>query len=218
MGAHVASKSAGSGPAWLAGPRALALIGGSVAIVLLLFAAAIWAQQSTANDLRRAQGEFTATRAAVVSHAAVMRAQGERLLATAQRSTSAHRQHWIDDAGKMTADAARLDDTARLLGNQGALLGMHPGQSVRSDLSFVHSAGDALISEGKQLVAHGRAMREHALAMEELARTSETDITPADVALLRDGAQRISDAGERTRSVGALLSQVGGQFMRSIGR
>ncbi len=218
MSTHVASKSARWGSAWLVRPRVLALIGGSIATVLLLFGAAIGAQQSTANDLQRAQGELTATRATVVSHAAVMRAQGERLLATAQRSASAHRQHWIDDARQMTADAARLDDTARLLRNQGALLGMHPGQSVRSDMSFVQSAGAALVSEGEQLVVHGRAMREHASAMDDLARAGETDITPADAALLRAGAERISEAGERTRSVGGLLSQVGGQLMRSIGR
>lgn len=218
MGAHIASKSAGSGSAWLARPRVLALIGGSIATVLLLFAAAIGAQQGTANDLQRAQGELAATRDTVVSHAAAMRVQGERLLATAQRSTSAHRQHWIEDSRQMTADAARLDDTARLLGNDGALLGMHPGQSVRSDLSFAQSAGAALVSKGEQLVVHGRAMREHASAMDDLARASETDITAADAALLRAGAERISEAGERTRYAGALLSRVGAQFMRSIGR
>ena len=218
MGARVASKSAASGSTWLARPRVLVLIGGSVAIVLLLFAAAIVAQQNTANDLQRAQGELVATRAAVVSHAAAMRAQSDGLLATARRSTSVHRQHWIDDARQMATEAARLDDTARLLGNQAALLGEHPGQTVRSDLSFVHTAGDAIVSEGDQLLAHGRAMREHALAMEEFARSSETDITPADVGLLRDGADRILDAAERTRSVGTLLTQVGEQFMRSIGR
>ena len=218
MGARVVSTPAPSGSRWLARPRVLVISGAAVAVVALLFAAAISAQQSTAAELQRAHDELGVTREAVVAHAAAMRAQSDRLMVTAQRSSSAHRQHWIDDASGMATEAARLDDTARLLGNQAALLGEHLGRSVRSDLSFVHSAGDALVSEGDQLLVHGRAMREHAIAMEEFARSSETDITPADVALLRDGADRLTDAGERTRSVGILLSQVGEQFMRSIGR
>ena len=203
---------------WLAMPRVLVPIAGAAAVVVLLFAAALWAEASTEQALAGAQADLAATRGVISSHAATMRAHGQRLLEVTQASTSLHRAHWVGDAQQMLADAARLDDTARLIGSQAALLGQHPGQTVRSDLSFVHSTGVGLVAEGDQLVMHGQAMREHALAMEELGRVSETDIATADADLLRDGADRLVDAGERTRAVGALLRSIGEQFMRSLGR
>lgn len=56
---------------------------------------------------------------------------------------------------------------------------------------------------------------------EELQRAHDELIATRkaiDVALLRDGADRVTNAGERTRSVGSLLSQVGDRFTRSLGR
>jgi hypothetical protein len=199
-------------------PRVLLPVGGAVALVVVLAAAALSSERTTEADLARAQGELGLARDAIVTHAAVLRTQGQRLLQVTQISTSAHREHWITDAQQMIADAATLDDTARTVGNQAALLGAHPGQAARIDLSFVHSTGAGLVAAGEQLVAHGAAMREHALAMEQLARLSDTDIAPTDVALLRDGADRVTDAGDRMRSVGGLLERVGEQFMRSLGR
>ena len=194
------------------------MIGGSGALVVLLFAAAIASQQGTARELEQAQAQLVEARVTVTAHATTMRTQGARLLAVAQGSKSAHQAHWTDDARAMIADAARLDATVSLLAAQAALLGEHPGASVRSDLGYVHTAGNALVAEGEQLAAHARSMREHSLAMEELARTSETDIAQSDAALLRDGAERVSDAGERTRSIGVALRDVGTQLMRSLGR
>ncbi len=213
-----AAATSASPISWLAMPRLLAVVAAAVGIVVLVFAAAIGAQQSTARELEQAQATLTATRATITAHAVVMRVQGEGLLTSARTTTSPHREHWIADAQAMIADAARLDATASLLANQAQLLGQHPGQSVRSDLAYIHGAGDALVAEGDRLVAHGTAVRTHAAAMEALAQTNETDIAQADAALLRDGADRITDAGERTRSIGLALRQVGERFMRSLGR
>jgi hypothetical protein len=186
--------------------------------VLLIWVAALSAERSTENALVSAQADLSVTRDSISSHAMTMRAQGQQLLQVTERSTSPHREHWVSDARIMIADAARLDDLARLIGNQAALLGRHPGQTVRSDLGFVHSTGEGLVDEGDELVTHGLAMREHGLAMEELARASETDIPAADGALLRKGADRLVDAGQRTRNIGALLRSVGEQSMRGLGR
>ena len=191
----------------------------AAAIVALIFGVAIQAQQETARELEQAQVQLGVMRTTITTHASVMRAQGEGLLASTRASTSPHRDHLIADAQAMIADAARLDATASLLASQARLLGQHPGQSVRSDLAYIHGAGDALVAEGDQLVAHGRTVRQHATAMEMLAQTTaEADIAATDAALLRDGADRMTDAGERTRSIGMALRRVGEQFMRSLGR
>lgn len=199
-------------------PRVLVPIAGAVVVVLLIWAAALSSARGQEDALIRAQADLAVARDAISSHAVTMRTQGQRLMQVTQRSTSPHREHWVGDAQTMITDAARLDDMARLIGNQAALLGGHPGQTVRSDLGFVMSAGEGLVAEGDQLVTHGRAMREHGLAMEELARASETDIPPADAALLREGADRLVEAGQRIRNVGALLRSVGEQNMRGFGR
>lgn len=203
---------------WVAMPRVLVPVGLAIALVFLLFAAALWADRSTEATLAGAQASLGATRDAIVAHATTMRGQGERLLQATTSSVSPHRDHWTSDARHMIADASRLETTAKLIESQARLLGQHPGRTVRSDLSFVHDAGDALVAEGDGLATHGQAMREHGRAMEDLARVSETDIAPADAALLRDGADRLIDAGTRTRVVGAALQRVGDQFMRSVGR
>lgn len=207
-----------SATSWLAHPRVLVLLIAAAAIIVLIFGLAIWAQQETARELEQAQAQLGETRTTITTHASVMRAQGEGLLASTQGSTSPHRDHVIADAQAMIADASRLDATASLLASQARLLGQHPGQSVRSDLAYIHGAGDALVAEGDQLVAHGRTVRQHAAAMEELAQTGAADIAATEAALLRDGADRVTDAGERTRSIGMALRRVGEQFMRSLGR
>jgi len=199
-------------------PRVLVPIGLATALVFLLFAAALWADRSTEETLAGAQADLGVTRDAIFAHATAMRGQGERLLQATTSSVSPHRDHWTSDARRMIGDAARLETTAKLVDSQTRLLGSHPGQTVRSNLSFIRDAGDALAAEGEGLITHGEAMREHGRAMEELARVNETDIAPADAALLRDGAERLIDAGTRTRAVGAALQRVGDQFMRSVGR
>ena len=203
---------------WLGMPRVLVPIGVATALVFLVFAAALSAEGSTEETLARAQADLAVTREAISAHSSTMRAQGERLLQVTTSSVSPHRDHWTSHAQQMIADASRLVATAKLIESQARLLGEHPGRTVRSDLTFVHSVGDGLVAEGDGLVTHGQAIREHGLAMEELARTSEMEIAPTDVALLRDGADRLIDTGARTRTVGAVLQSVGGQFMRSLGR
>lgn len=215
---HPAVTAASSAPSWLGGRRLIAVIAAGAAIVWLVFATAFWAQEGTARELEQAQTTLTMTRATITAHASVMRVQGERMLASAQSSKRPHREHWIADAQAMIADATRLDASASLLESQARSLGEHPGQSVRSDLAYIHGAGDALVVEGDQLVAHAATVRTHAGAMEVYAQDTETGIGPADAALLREGADRILDAGERTRSTGTALRQVGEQFMRSLGR
>jgi hypothetical protein len=203
---------------WLAMPRVLVPVGVAIALVFLLFSAAVLGERTTEETLAGAQAELRATRDAMSAHATTMRSQGEQLLQLTTSSESPHRDHWTSDARQMIADASRLETTARLIDSQARLLGAYPGSTVRSDLSFIHSVGDGLVAEGDGLVTHGQAMREHGLAMEELARVSETDITAADAALLRSGADQLVDAGQRTRSVGSLLQSVGDQLMRSLGR
>ena len=203
---------------WLAMPRVLVPIGLAIALVFVVFAAALSAQRGTEETLVGAQADLVVTRDAISAHATTMRAQGERLLQMTTSSVSPHRDHWMSDARQMIADASRLESTAKLIESQARLLGEHPGRTVRSDLGFIHGVGDGLVAEGDGLVTHGQAMREHGLAMEELARVSDTDITPADAALLRDGADRLIDTGARTRAVGAVLQSVGDQLMRSLGR
>jgi len=203
---------------WRAMPRVLVPIGLGTALVFFVFAAALWAGRSSQDTLAGAQADLMATREAISAHATTMRVQGERLLQATTSSVGPHRDHWMGDARQMIADASRLEITAKLIESQARLLGEHPGRTVRSDLSFVHDAGDALVAEGDGLATHGQAMREHGRAMEELAGVSETDIAPADAALLRDGADRLVDAGVRTRTVGAALQRVGDQLMRSLGR
>lgn len=199
-------------------PRVLVPVGLAITLVSLLFAATLSADRGTEATLREAQADLMVTRDAISAHATAMRGQGERLLHAVTSSVSVHRDHWIGDARKMIADASRLESTARMIDSQARLLGEHPGQTVRSSLGFAHDMGDALVGEGDGLTVHGQAMREHGRAMEELARISETDITPADAALLSSGADQLTDAGVRTRTVGTVLERVGDQFMRSLGR
>lgn len=204
---------------WLSLPRVLVPIAATVALVVLIGAAAIWAGRGTQEALAGVQADLSATRDVLSSHAAAMGAQGRRLLRVTERSRSPHREHWVSDAQRMIADAARLADTARMIGNQATLLGQHPEQqAVRPDLDFVRSTGEGLVAEGDRLVTHGQAMREHGLAIEELARASEVDIPPADAASLREGGERLVDAGQRTRTAGTLLRNVGEQRMRGLGR
>ena len=199
-------------------PRVLIPIGVGIALVFLLFAAALGAERGSQRTLVEAQADLVVTHETIAAHATTMRTQGARLLQLTTGSMSPHRDHWVSDARQMVADASRVETTARMIDSQARLLGEHPGQAVRSDLSFVHDTGNALVAEGDELVTHGQAMREHGLAMAELARASETDIAPADAALLRDDADRLIDAGVRTRTVGAALQRMGDQFMRSLGR
>jgi hypothetical protein len=203
---------------WLEMPRVLVPIGLAIALVFLVFAAALSAERSTEETLAGAQADLLVTRDVISAHATTMRVQGERLLQMTTSSESPHRDHWASDARQMIADALRLDATAKLIDSQARLLGEHPGSTVRSDLSFIHGVGDGLVAEGDGLVTHGQAMREHGLAMEELARVSETEIAAADAGLLRSGADQLVDAGQRARSVGSALQSVGAQFMRSLGR
>lgn len=204
--------------AWLQMPRLLAVVAAALAIVTAVFGVAIWAEQSTARELEGAQSEIEAARGVIATYASVMRTQAETLEASAGRSTGSHRGHWIDDARALTADADQLDAAAALLASQARLLGQHPGRSVRSDLGYVHGIGDALIAEGDRLVARAAVVRTHAADMALLAQDGDTEIAQADVSLLREGADRIADAGSRMRTIGAALRQVGEQFMRSLGR
>ena len=203
---------------WLSMPRVLLPIGVGTTLVFLLFAAALGAERSSQGTLDGAQAELVSTRGTIAAHATTMRIQGDRLLETTTSTMSPHRDHWVSDARQMVTDASRLETTAQLIDSQARLLGQHPGQAVRSDLSSVHDAGNALVAEGDELVSHGQAMREHGLAMAELARASETEIAPADAALLRGEADRLINAGVRTRTVGAALQRMGDQLMRSLGR
>ena len=196
-------------------PRVLIPIGVGIAIVFLLFAAALGAERGSQRTLVEAQADLVVTHETIAAHATTMRTHGARLLQLTTGSMSPHRDHWVSDARQMVADASRVETTARMIDSQARLLGEHPGQAVRSDLSFVHDTGNALVAEGDELVTHGQAMREHGLAMAELARASETDIAPADAALLRDDADRLIDAGVRTRTVGAALQRMGDQFIEA---
>lgn len=203
---------------WLEMPRVLVPVGLAIALVSVPFAATLWVDRGTEEALAEAHADLLITRDAISAHATAMRGQGERLIRAAPSSVSVHRDHWIGDAREMIADASRLETTARMIDSQARLLGRHPGQTVRSSLSFAHDAGDALVAEGAGLMVHGQAMREHGRAMVERARVRETDITTADATLLSAGADRLIDAGVRTRTVGEALQRVGDQFMRSLGR
>ena len=178
---------------------------------------------STPGAGRRAQGTLVEARADLVvthetiaAHAMTMRSQGVRLLQLATGSMNPLRDHWVTDARQMVADGARLETTARMIDSQTKLLGEHPGQAVRSDLSFVHDTGTALVAEGGELVTHGQAMREHELA--ELASVSDADLAPAGTALVSADPGRLIDAGVGIRTVGAALQLMGDRFMRSLGR
>jgi len=203
---------------WLAWPRLAIVLVAAAAVVALSFGLAISAEQQAARQLEDAQAELAGARSAIAAHATVMRTQGEALVAAAQSSTGPNRDHVILDAQSMIADAARLDATASLLASQARLLGEHPGQSVRSNLAYIHETGAALVTEGDQLVAQAAAVRDHAAGMEALAGAGGDDIVARSITMLRDDADRLADAGQRTRSIGAALSQVGEQFMRSLGR
>ena len=205
-------------PSWFSMPRVLIPVGVGTTIVFLFFAAVLGAERGPEGTLVEAQAGLSVTHETIAAHAMTMRTQGARLLQLTTGSMSPHREHWVSDARGMAADVTWLETTERMIESQARLLGEHPGQAVRSDLSFVHDTGSALVSEGDELVIHGQAMREHGLAMAELARASGTDIAPADAALLRDDADRLVDAGVRTRTVGAALERMGEQFMRSLGR
>lgn len=203
---------------WLAWPRITVVVTAALVVVALIFGVAISADQQNARQLEDAQAELGTARTAIAAHAQVMRTQGEALVAAAQSSTSPYRDDVIADAQSMIADAARLDGTVSLLANQARLLGQHPGQSVRSNLTYIHQTGDALVAEGDQLVAYAATIREHAAAMDALAGSGAADIVSRTAALLRDGAGRLIDAGQRTRSIGVTLGQAGDRFMRSLGR
>ena len=189
-------------------PRVLIPIGGVIAVAFLLFAAALGAERSSQGTLVEARADLVVAQEMAASHATTMRTQGVRLLQATTGSTSPHRDHWVTDARRMVADGSRLETTARMIDSQTRLLGEHPGQAVRSDLSFVHDTGTALMAEGNELETHGQAMREYGLA----------DAAPADAALVRADADGLINAGVRTRTVGVALQQMGDQFMRSLGR
>jgi len=193
---------------WFSLPRVILPIGLGTALVFLLFAGAVGAKRGSQVTLVAAQADLALTHETIAAHALTMRTQAARLLQLTTNSMSPHRDHWMRDAREMVADASRIETTARMIESQARLLGEHPGQAVRSDLSFVHDTGTALMAEGNELETHGQAMREYGLA----------DAAPADAALVRADADGLINAGVRTRTVGVALQQMGDQFMRSLGR
>lgn len=185
-----------------------ALVVGLLVLLLLGW----WLTGTSSSDLNRSSSAMREAQSAASDHAAAMRGLVRRLSAGAGPSgtPSAAAQQLIDGA-------ARLDNLALLLGNQAALLGPHPGQSVRTDVTFVHHTGDAVVAEAEAVIAHGQAMRDQAAVIGGLAR-SESSATADDALLLEEGATQLIDAGERARRAGVLLQQSGSQFMRSLGR
>lgn len=189
-------------------------IGGVVAIVLITVGA-IAIQRAHPSDVGITQAVLSDASRAVAAHVETMR-DGATALRRAAAVGSTGPGGSAAEADRMDAERGQLANVAMILGNQAALLGPEPGRQARPDVHFVHTTGDAVISEANELAAHAKAMLTHAAALDGLAEPN--GVRAIDTVLLRRQSATLSATATEMTRVGRLLQQAGDQFMRSLGR